>query len=74
MIVEAKDYYLDHEDTPTNDELLEFLNLWLKHKNKSCRFTLHWHVPYSGWYKVVAKDEDKTIDDLRARMPSIYGI
>lgn len=89
MILLQKDYYLDHEGTPTDLELEDFLLIYIREQkpifnekqcyyrepeNRPIRMTLHWYVKYSGWYSVTITDQDKTIEDLRKRMPHIYPV
>ena len=73
MIVEGKDYYLDHVGVPTDDELTDFLFEYLQCMKK-VRMSLHWFVENSGQYCLVAKETDETIGDFKRRMPKIYPV
>lgn len=64
-----KQYYC--ESNPTDEEINQALEI-VKTEN-NCVVLLHWFVDYNGWHRILV-DGSKTLEELKNRLPKIYGM
>ena len=68
MLKEIKHYECDN--VPKDEDILQGMEIA---KENNCIVTIQWFVPYSGTYTVSISD-GSTLDDVKAKMPKVYGI
>lgn len=72
MLHRIQEYIVDHEGIPTDDELSEAIKA--KKLMPKTMHILKWWMNYSGGYCIEILESDNTPDDVRERMPKVYGL
>ena len=73
MLLRIEEYVVDHEGIPTDEEIQQALRI-REIYDDTVLVVLKWFMNYSGWNQVDIWESDKTVDDVRKRMPKVYGL
>ena len=73
MLLRIEEYVVDHEGIPTDEEIQQALRI-KEIYDDTVLVVLKWYMNYSGWHQVDILESDKTVDDVRKRMPKVYGL
>lgn len=73
MLLRIEEYTVDHGGVPTDEEIQQALRI-KEIYDDTVLVVLKWYMNYSGWYQVDILESDKTADDVRKRMPKVYGL
>ena len=80
MIKELKYYFTVDRSVPSDEDIQQCIDL--QKENPDVIIILKWYFPWNGWHELWFSNEPgrkprediKTIEDARERMPKRYGV
>jgi hypothetical protein len=70
MIKELKSYICEFDTVPTDDDLMQAIEIA---KKDNCVVEIHWTLKWSGHYARYFYADD-TLETARDKLPKIYGM